>query len=139
MHKLFLAVLILIVFFSGCDKKAETPDSTTDTKSELTKKETPPTLKAVTPENILGSWINTEDTMGFELYADGRAASVNMATLDYVNWELIENKLMMVSKSKGVSNPVTTKEIYIIREIYPDSMIVSPSDNPDAKWTYIKK
>ena len=144
MIKIYSVIFLLLFVFGSCGKKSDNTDSTLKQPVEQ-KKEVPvqkdpsETENKINPENILGVWIKSNDKMGFELYSDGRAVSVEMDSDQYNKWELIENKLMFNSTGKGVKNPVTTTEIYIIREIYPDSIIISPSNYPETKWTYIKK
>ncbi|MDQ3021760.1 MAG: lipocalin family protein [Bacteroidota bacterium] len=140
--KKILFVVLSVFIFSSCEKgkqESSAPNTTTKTES---KQNTPPPVEktAITPNSVLGSWVsNDEYKMGFELMNGGKAASINMATLDYNSWTLAGDKLTLNSTSKGVSNPVTVDEVYIVREISPVNMIVSRSDNPDTKLTYNKK
>lgn len=92
----------------------------------------------VIPENLTGTWINIENNSGFELLAGGKAVSVNMK-VDYISWDLIENKLVIISSDKNKSGSETEKEIYIIKELFKDSMLITPSNKPDLRWTYTKK
>jgi hypothetical protein len=138
-----IAIIFLAIFvFSSCGKEKQETNSTTSSTPETETKQntTPPVEKtAINSYTLLGRWVSGEYNMGFELKSGGKAASINMATLDYNWWKLEGDKLILNSTSKGVSNPVTVDEVFIIRNIAPDKIIVSPSQNPDTKWTYIKK
>ena len=134
MNKKFLFLLFAASFLIACGKgdKESAADNKTNTKATEE-------IKVIKAESLIGSWVNKESEMGFKLSEGGKAESINMATLDYNSWQLIENKIILNSTSKGVSNPGTADEIYIVREVTPSYMILSPSNNPDTKWTYTKK
>lgn len=140
--KKILFVLLFAFLCLSCSKEDKAPDSIpkSETKSEANQN-SPPAVEetSLNTEALLGSWINDDFKMGFELKSGGRAASVNMETLDYNSWKLDGDKLILNSTSKGVSNPVTADEIFIIREFTPDKIIVSPSQNPETKWIYNRK
>ena len=129
MFRLLLTVILLVLITSGCGKKEN---------EAVTEKRSSEVLK-IEVKNLIGSWVNKESEMGFQLMDGGKAASVNMATLDYNSWQLIENKIILNSTSKGVSNPVTTDEIYVVKELTPFYMILSPSNNPGTNWKYEKR
>lgn len=136
--------LLLLIFtaltLTACNKSEKDTSAVKEQASDKkTVTKTSEDIKSIQPESLIGSWVNKESEMGFQLMDGGKAASINMATLDYNSWQLIENKIVLNSTSKGVSNPVTTDEIYVIREITPAYMILSPSNSPDTKWTYNKK
>ena len=134
MNKILPVMLFAAAVFIGCGKNEK--ESSADNKSNTKAAEE---IKVIKPESLFGSWVNKESEMGFTIMEGGRAASINMATLAYNSWQLIENKMVLNSTSKGVSNPVTADEIYIIRDITPVMMILSPSNNPNTKWNYEKK
>ena len=136
--------ILLLIFtaltLTACNKNEKETGAVKEQASDKkTVTKTTEEKKAIQPESLLGSWVNKESEMGFTLADGGKCASINMATLDYNSWQMIENKIILNSTSKGVSNPVTTDEIYIIRDITPLTMILSPSNNPETKWTYVKK
>ena len=136
-----LPALILAIFISACGKdngdKTNTKNAPVTDKKPQEQTLTDNTL--IQPGSILGTWETSEYNMGFDIKENGKVSSVNMATLDYNSWRLIENKLILNSTSKGVSNPVTVDEIYVIRKVTPTTLVVSPSNNPDTTWTYTKK
>ena len=133
MKKILPVIIFAAAVFIVCSKQEK--ESGADNKSNTKATEE---IKVIKPESLFGSWVNKESEMGFTIMEGGKAASINMATLEYNSWQLIENKIVLNSTSKGVSNPVTTDEIYIVRDISPAMMILSPSNNPNTKWTYEK-
>ena len=134
MNKILTVILFSAAVFFACGKNEK--ESAADNKANTKATEE---IKVIKPESLFGSWVNKESEMGFKLMDGGKAASINMATLDYNSWQLIENKIVLNSTSKGVSNPVTSDEIYIVRDVTQSKMILSPSNNPSTKWTYEKK
>lgn len=133
MNKKFLFIFFSASLLIACGKSNKEPAAENKTNTKATEE-----IKVIKPESLIGSWVNKESEMGFKLMDGGKAASINMATLDYNSWQLIENKIILNSTSKGVSNPVTTDEIYIVRDVTPAMMILSPSNNPNTKWIYEK-
>ncbi|MEO8211032.1 MAG: lipocalin family protein [bacterium] len=139
--KKILLLIFTVFIFSSCDKGKQESSTQNTTKTE-TKQNTPPLVEktAITPNSVLGSWVINDDyKMGFELKSGGKAASINMATLDYNSWTLEGDKLTLNSTSKGVSNPGTANEVFTIREITQDKMVVSPLENPETKIVYNKR
>ena len=138
MRKILITVF-LICIASGCNKNssntAADKDLPTEKKSDSIKK----VDKPVNQENLFGRWVNSDDGMGFEIKIGGKAASINMANLDYNSWRLDGHRLILNSTSKGVSNPVTVDEVFLIRQLTHSKLMVSPSDNPSVWWTYTKQ
>lgn len=140
MNKFLVIIFLTGIVIFACNKSNKEQSAVKESASDKkTVSRTEEELRSLKPEELFGSWVNKESEMGFTLMKDGKAASINMATLDYNSWQLIENKIILNSTSKGVSNPVTTDEIYVIRDITPVSMVLSPSNNPDTKWNYFKQ
>ena len=140
MNMKLLLVIFTALTLTACSKNDKESGAVKEQASDKkTVSKTTEEKNVIQPESLLGSWVNKESEMGFTLADGGKASSINMATLDYNSWQLIENKIILNSTSKGVSNPVTTDEIYIVRNITPSAMILSPSNNPETKWTYNKK
>ncbi|HMS34882.1 MAG TPA: lipocalin family protein [Ignavibacteria bacterium] len=132
--KIILFILFLFaVSFHGCGKVIKNI-STKDSSANV-KKYTAP----VKMENLWGKWVNDGDQMGFEIKMGGKAASINMPALDYNYWKLDGHKLILNSTAKNVSNPVATDQIFIIRELTPSKLIVSPVENQGTWWTYTKQ
>ena len=134
MKKLIMILFACAISVTGCGKVIKSI-STKDSSTADVKKYTAP----VKMENLWGKWVNVGDNMGFEIKMGGKAASINMATLDYNYWKLDGHKLILNSKSKGVSNPVTADQIFIIRELTQSKLIVSPEENPGTWWSYTKQ
>ncbi|MEO8664424.1 MAG: lipocalin family protein [Ignavibacteria bacterium] len=132
-----LCVIFALFIISGCNKNI--PDTEKNTTAQKKSDSTGKVERPVNQENLFGKWINEKDNMGFEIKIGGKAASINMATLDYNYWKLEGHKLILNATSKGVSNPGTTNEIFLIRELSSTRLMVSPSDNPSVWWTYSKK
>lgn len=132
--KIILFILFLFaVSFHGCGKVIKNI-STKDSSANV-KKYTAP----VKMENLWGKWVNDGDQMGFEIKMGGKASSINMPALDYNYWKLDGHKLILNSTAKNVSNPVATDQIFIIRELTPSKLIVSPVENQGTWWTYTKQ
>ncbi len=132
-------VLILLFIISACGKdQNETANS--DTSNKTTKKNQANQKDVDINENsLLGKWVNKNDQMGFDIQSGGKVTSINMATLDYNSWKLDGNKLIFNSTSKGVSNPVTTDEIYIVRRVTDKKMVIAPENNPKDRRVYEKQ
>lgn len=150
MLKTISLFVIVLFLFAGCgnDRTDTTADETaTDTEAageqtteEAADKDYGDREKLeVSDKSLYGSWINSETEMGFTLGEGGSAESINMATLEYNGWKLDGDTLILASQSVGVENPVAVDEVYIIREVADDHIVLSPADNPDTKWTYKKK
>ncbi len=137
MTKVLIAFLIVFAF-SSCGQEKQEMKS--ETKNPPMKNTTSPGDKSeINPDALLGSWTSGEYKMGFELLGGGKAASINMATLDYDSWKLEGNKLFLKATSKGVSNPGTSDEVYIIKGVTPGSLMLTPGWNEDTVWTYTRK
>ena len=134
MNKFVIILLAGIFYFYGCGKVVKNLSSK-DSATSNVKKYTAP----VKMENLWGKWVNDGDNMGFEIKMGGKAASINMPTLDYNYWKLDGHNLILNSTGKGVSNPVTSDEVFIIRELTNSKLIVSPSEKPGTWWSYTKQ
>lgn len=133
MKILLFILFVYAISFIGCGKVIKNISSK-DSSSNV-KKYTAP----VKMENLWGKWVNDGDNMGFEIKMGGKAASINMPALDYNYWKLDGHKLIINSTAKNVSNPVTSDQIFIIRELTPSKLIVSPEENQGAWWSYTKQ
>ena len=81
-----------------------------------------PTQKA-----LVGSWVEEGVTVngvdvqqGFELFPDGMAASINMATLRYKKWRLNGDRLVLTTQSIGNGNSSIDEEIYRVESLRLD-------------------
>lgn len=74
------------------------------------------------PDVLAGSWVQPipgmeDQIQGFTLDKDGRAESVNMATLVYEEWEHKGNQLILRGKSIGNGQTIVFDEIYVIKRL----------------------
>lgn len=79
--------------------------------------------------NIIGTWIEPVPGMpsmiqGFVLTENGRASSVNMATLRYEKWERKNNSLILSGKSIGNRQTIPFTKNYIIEELTADTLVL---------------
>jgi len=79
-------------------------------------------------QSIIGSWvepnpINELEMQGFELKADGSAASINMATLLYQCWWSVGDSLFLVAQSNGNGNTSTDTLKYQVIKCDEDSLL----------------
>lgn len=143
MVKRFSIIFLLVFLFSSCgkDNKGDENESYQSLNRSVDKNqfESAKFKVKVSPENLIGSWINPDNNSGFELSEEGTAVSINNKKSEYNSWELIENKLVLNSTIKNGKTSEAFKEIYIIRELFKDSMEVSPSNDPDKRFTFLKK
>ncbi|HMQ68230.1 MAG TPA: lipocalin family protein [Ignavibacteria bacterium] len=140
----YLSIIFLLVFLSGScgkDNKENENESYQSLSRSVDKNqfESAKFKVKVSPENLTGQWVSSENNSGFGLSDGGIAVSINNPKSEYNSWELIENKLILNSTSGKNKNSEAFKEIYIIRDLYKESMVISPSNNPDERFTYIKK
>lgn len=61
---------------------------------------------------------------GFELRPDGIAVSINMATLPYTSWQLLEGKLILRGKSIGNGSSSNVTDSYTINSVGKPNMLV---------------
>ena len=78
-------------------------------------------------ENIVGKWMQTvpglpELKQGFVLEADGKASSVNMATLSYKAWQQEGAFLILSGKSVGNHQVLPFSDTLHIEKLTQDSL-----------------
>ena len=64
----------------------------------------PPIYKPGVKPEYIGRWIEVllgGDGDGFELFGDGRAASIDQPDLDYVSWRAADDKLYLTTTQNG--------------------------------------
>lgn len=86
-------------------------------------------LQACSESGIEGKWVEPVSGMpdvvqGFMLYPDGRAESVNMATLHYEKWEKKGNTLVLSGKSIGNRQTIDFSETLPIEKLDSDNLVV---------------
>lgn len=80
-------------------------------------------------ENIVGKWMQAvpglpELKQGFVLEADGKASSVNMATLSYKAWQQEGAFLILSGKSVGNHQVLPFSDTLHIEKLTQDSLIL---------------
>ena len=61
---------------------------------------------------------------GFTLHADGKASSINTATLSYEAWEKQGNQLILSGQSIGNHQTITFSDTFAIEKLTQDSLIL---------------
>ena len=65
---------------------------------------------------------------GFDLQKGGKAASVNMATLQYESWEKDGNTLTLRGKSLGNHQTISFTETLQIEQLTNETLIIKDGD-----------
>ena len=109
-NKLFFASM-LVLFSPACSNPAGMED------------------QGKASQSVIGSWvepnpINELEVQGFELRADGSAASINMFTLLYKSWWSLDDSLFLVAQSIGNGNTSTDTLSYQIIKCDEDSLLL---------------
>lgn len=81
-------------------------------------------------KSLVGKWVQPVPNMphmkqGFVLEEDGKASSVNMATLSYERWEQQNNQLILSGQSIGNHQTITFSDTFIIEELMQDRLVLS--------------
>lgn len=105
MKTLLLAATVLIIAMTACNEK----------KSKVT---------------IIGSWIMPIDgqpgkMQGIRLDEDGKASSINMATLVYKYWEQQGDELYLTVKSIGNGVEIEGIDTLKIEKLTTDSLVLN--------------
>lgn len=82
---------------------------------------------------IQGTWIepnpiDSKEVQGFKLNENGTASSINMATLQFTDWNLIGKTLMLTGKSIGNGQTLQNTDTFHIVRLDADSLILSKGD-----------
>ncbi len=80
-------------------------------------------------DNLIGKWTQAVPNMpqmkqGFTLHADGKASSINTATLSYEAWEKQGNQLILSGQSIGNHQTITFSDTFAIEKLTQDSLIL---------------
>ena len=91
---------------------------------------------AIRHEDMIGGWTRSIESMpkeveGFELRPDGVAVSINMATLPYTSWQLLEGKLILKGQSIGNGTSSEITNTYIISSVGKPNMFVVDEQGRD--------
>lgn len=92
-----------------------------------------PTETTINDDLLIGSWaepnpINDQEVQGIEMLSDGKAKSINMATLLYSKWWTKDNQLFLVEESVGNGGSTTDTIAYEILKVDKDSLILKNMD-----------
>lgn len=124
MTQKFRVALFLAVALAGCTSQSDNQE-----KSNKDSLQTSPTAETA----LVGSWvepnpIDSTQVQGIELQAGGTAQSINMATLLYKNWSLIDQKLTLVAESIGNRTSSIDTTTYEIVKVDTDSLVLKQQD-----------
>lgn len=128
-----MATVAVGLLFSSCaGTDSEVIDLTAET-AEIKQK--------VTPELLMGDWIESnpidgDELQGIELLKDGKARSINMETLRYTTWYITEGKLALVAKSTGMPTSSIDTTIYTIDRLTDKELVLK---DHDLTISYIKQ
>ncbi|MDD6210600.1 MAG: lipocalin family protein [Bacteroidales bacterium] len=92
---------------------------------------------------IQGTWlepnpINPKEKQGITLNQDGTAASVNMATLVFENWNLVPYEyLILESKSIGNGQTIESEDTLRVDKLDADSLVLSK--NGFVVWRFARE
>lgn len=89
---------------------------------------------------IEGTWVEPVPgmenmTQGIKIESDGKASSVNMATLQYESWEKEGNSLILTGKSIGNHQTLEFTDKYEIRELTGDKLVLKREDGAERSYT----
>ena len=81
------------------------------------------------PVSLTGSWVEPVPGMenmvqGFSLEENGKASSVNMATLQYEKWQSSGKQLVLSGKSIGNHQTIDFITTYEIKELSPQKLVL---------------
>lgn len=83
--------------------------------------------------DIVGTWTQPIPGMegseqGFVLKNEGKASSVNMATLQYETWQRNGSTLILCGKSIGNGQTISFADTLTIEKLTPDSLTLKKGD-----------
>lgn len=87
------------------------------------------TVASCSKVNIEGSWVEPVPGMpdmqqGFTLESDGKATSINMATLQYQSWKQEGDLLILSGLSIGNGQTIPFSDTLVIEEVTPERLAV---------------
>jgi hypothetical protein len=139
-----------IFLLQACGKKESQENTTAAADSTTVATEEPAPTTEVAPaiaiaianSEVEGKWVHPvagseKEKEGFELKADGKASSINMATLIYDSWKLEGNKLTLQALSKGNGSESKFEDVYTVNK--DDKGTISITSTNDATDTYSKQ
>ncbi len=90
-------------------------------------------------ELLIGEWVqvlpaHSKIVQGFQLMKNGKAVSINMATLQYETWKLQDNKLVLQGKSIGNHQVIDFTDAWKIVELSSSSLILERADKYQLQY-----
>lgn len=83
-------------------------------------------------DSIQGKWVEPipgqQGVQGIELQKDGKATSINMATLKYESWKKQDNNLILNGQSIGNGQTINFSDTLHIKELTPEKLILQKKD-----------
>ena len=128
--KVILTMIVIATAINCTDKKSETNNSETSKNVSINYNEL-----------LIGSWveknpIDENEVQRIEILKDGKAKSINMATLLYKNWSVKNDSLFLIQESIGNKTSSIDTFGYKINTINKNQLILS---NKDLISTYRKQ
>lgn len=89
---------------------------------------------------ITGAWVQpvpgqAQAVQGFELQEGGKAASINMATLQYETWQRQENTLTLTGKSIGNGQTLSFTQEYKITQLDGNELRLEAKEGATMNFT----
>ena len=141
-----LGACLFLLQACGKKEKQESTTATEDSTAVATEAPAPTTESApaiaVANNEVVGKWVHPvagseKENEGFELKADGKASSINMATLIYDSWKLEGNKLTLQALSKGNGSESKFEDVYTVSKDEKGTISITSAN--DATATYSKQ
>lgn len=90
-------------------------------------------LTACGGPGVEGKWVEPVPGMeglmqGVELEADGKASSINMATLQYEKWEMNGDTLVLTGKSIGNGQTIDFADTLVVEKLTGDALTLKRGD-----------
>lgn len=126
---IFCLISMALTFSCG---KSEQPDGKKKDINQGTKSVN------IREELLFGKWINKESNSGFEIALGGKATSINQPKYEYETWRIEGSNLVLNFTTKSSDSYINGDEIYIIRELTADKLLVSPFGDPSS-WKAFEK
>ncbi|GLQ06122.1 lipocalin family protein [Sneathiella chinensis] len=99
-----------------------------------------------TPDHMVGSWLEEKPALegtalyqGMELRADGKAFSINMATLPYSTWSMDGDHLVLEGRSIGNGVSFDFSMRYRVQSLRADKNAMTLVDDTGRTIPYIRE
>ena len=93
---------------------------------------------------LIGKWIRPvegldREVQGFQLRKNGTAKSINMYTLVYEKWMLLDDTLLLWNHSEGVKDTATIVDTTIIKALSDTSLVLFPVKAAEGYTEHYRK